>query len=134
MSEDLFKHEKKPYVELCEAEGKSDDAASQEAWNKHIKRNESIICDLFHGQFKSTLVCAICKRVSITFDPFLMVSLPIPAVKHVEMDIYYIQYHLNENYKNYKLTIKIKETDRVADLRKKVKVKYGFDESSFLIT
>ena len=49
MSEDLYKKEKKPYVEQTEAEGKTDEQASLEAWNKHVFRNESIILDLFHG-------------------------------------------------------------------------------------
>lgn len=92
MSEDLYKQEKKPYVEQVESEGKSDEVASKEAWNKHILRNESIICDLFHGQFKSTLECALCKRISITFDPFLMISLPIPNTKYEDVEGYFLQY------------------------------------------
>jgi ubiquitin C-terminal hydrolase len=58
MSEDLYKQDKKPYIQVDESEGKSDQDASNEAWNKHIFRNESIICDLFHGQYKSTLICS----------------------------------------------------------------------------
>lgn len=92
MSEDLYKQGKKPYVEQTEADGKTDQEASLEAWNKHVYRNESIIVDLFHGQFKSTLVCSICSRVSITFDPFLMVSLPIPLTRWEKFEAYYIQY------------------------------------------
>ena len=88
MSEDLYKKEKKPYVEQNESEGKSDVTDSKEAWNKHILRNESIICDLFHGQFKSTLECALCKRISITFDPFLMIALPIPSTKYEDIEGY----------------------------------------------
>ena len=80
ISEDLYKREKKPYVEQTEADGKSDQEASREAWNKHILRNESIICDLFHGQYKSKLTCSCCQRISITFDPFLMVSVPVVNV------------------------------------------------------
>lgn len=90
MSEDLFKKEKKPYVEQNETDGKSDLHASLEAWNKHIYRNESIIVDLFHGQFKSTLICSICKRISITFDPFLMTQIPIPSTKYMSLELYYI--------------------------------------------
>jgi ubiquitin C-terminal hydrolase len=40
---------KKPFVELSEAENMTDEEASKIAWNKHLYRNESIICDLFHG-------------------------------------------------------------------------------------
>ena len=90
MSEDLYKQAKKPYVEHSDAEGKTDEEASLEAWNKHLYRNESIICDLFHGQFKSTLICSSCQRISITFDPFLMASLPIPNVRYVTIDMFHI--------------------------------------------
>ena len=34
---------------MTEANGKSDDIASKEAWIKHLIRNESAIVDLFHG-------------------------------------------------------------------------------------
>ena len=66
---------------MTEATGKSDREASKEAWLKHLVRNESIIVDLFHGQYKSTLVCNICRKISITFDPFMTLSLPIPGKK-----------------------------------------------------
>ena len=49
MCEDLYKLEKKPYVEQTESEGMTDEEASLISWNKHIYRNESIILDLFHG-------------------------------------------------------------------------------------
>ena len=136
MSEDLYKKEKKPYVEQTEAEGKTDEQASLEAWNKHVYRNESIILDLFHGQYKSTLVCSVCDRISITFDPFLMVSLPIPQTKWEKYDCYYIQYDQNsESYNNFRMTIdKLRDTDRVADFRNRVRDLYGMDPDSFLVT
>ena len=34
--------------------------------------------DLFQGQLKSTLNCPSCNNISITFDPFMYLSLPIP--------------------------------------------------------
>lgn len=45
---------------MTDAGGKPDHEASLEAWTKHIIRNESVIVDLFHGQYKSTLVCSVC--------------------------------------------------------------------------
>ena len=89
---------------MTEAEGMTDVEASNIAWNKHIYRNESIICDLFHGQYKSTLICSICKRISITFDPFLMATLPIPEIRmtHIE-PIYFIKNNINSEYTNFSL-------------------------------
>ncbi|XP_020679067.1 ubiquitin carboxyl-terminal hydrolase 8-like isoform X2 [Dendrobium catenatum] len=31
------------------------------------------------GQYRSTLVCPVCNKVSVTFDPFMYLSLPLPS-------------------------------------------------------
>jgi len=56
------------------------------------KRNDSVICDLMVGQYKSTLICPQCKRISIIFDPFLMLSVPVSktAVNVDELNLYFI--------------------------------------------
>lgn len=36
---------------------------AEEAWLMHKKRNDSIISDLFQGQFKSTVCCPQCQNV-----------------------------------------------------------------------
>jgi ubiquitin C-terminal hydrolase len=57
-----------------------DHEIASESWLRHLVRNDSMINDLFYGQFKSKLTCPDpnCKKVSITFDPFSLISLPIP--------------------------------------------------------
>jgi len=49
-----------------------------ESWLAHMKRNQSIITDLMAGQYKSKVTCPDCGKESITFDPFITVTLPIP--------------------------------------------------------
>ena len=34
---------------------------------------------MFQGQYKSTLVCPECNKISVTFDPFMYLSLPLPS-------------------------------------------------------
>ena len=46
-------------------------------------RNKSVIVDQFQAQLKSTLVCPTCGKVSITFDPFMYLSLPLPSTLEV---------------------------------------------------
>lgn len=82
-----------------EKEGLSEEESATDAWNRHLYRNESIITDLFHGQFKSTVSCSKCPRISITFDPMMTMSLPIPAKKEV-MKFFYVPYNLAEGYIN----------------------------------
>eukprot|EP01105_Mastigella_eilhardi_P010953 TRINITY_DN252_c0_g1_i1.p1 TRINITY_DN252_c0_g1~~TRINITY_DN252_c0_g1_i1.p1 ORF type:complete len:1046 (+),score=230.04 TRINITY_DN252_c0_g1_i1:252-3140(+) len=79
LHEDLNQITKKPYVEAVEARGRPDGVVAEEAWKAHLLRNMSVIVDLFQGQLKSTLVCPDCKTKSVTFDPFMYLSLPLPV-------------------------------------------------------
>lgn len=40
------------------------------------------------GQYKSKVVCPDCGKESITFDPFITVTLPIPEKSSSEMKLY----------------------------------------------
>ena len=51
-------------------------------------RNDSVIVDLFHGQYRSTITCPECHKVSITYDPFTTVPVPIPGLKKI--DVYFV--------------------------------------------
>ncbi|XP_004345237.1 ubiquitin carboxyl-terminal hydrolase [Capsaspora owczarzaki ATCC 30864] len=82
LHEDLNRVTKKPYIEAKDANGRPDAEVADEMWHMHKQRNDSIIVDLFQGQFKSTLVCPVCDRVSITFDPFMYLSLPLPEKRY----------------------------------------------------
>ncbi|KAL3315184.1 Ubiquitin carboxyl-terminal hydrolase 15, partial [Cichlidogyrus casuarinus] len=77
LHEDLNRILKKPYIEAKDADGRPDPEVAEEAWNMHKARNDSIIVDLFHGQLKSTVVCPSCNFVSVTFDPYASLSLPL---------------------------------------------------------
>lgn len=39
------------------------------------------------GQYKSTLVCPVCRKVSVTFDPFMYLSLPLPSAITRKMSV-----------------------------------------------
>ena len=79
LHEDLNRVKVKPYVEQIDDESKPEEEVAQEAWNYHLSRNNSIIVDLFHGMYKSRLMCPnrSCQHVSVTFDPFMYLSLPL---------------------------------------------------------
>lgn len=63
LHEDLNRIIKKPYIELPDFDGMKDKEIAERSWNYHRARNDSVIVDLFQGQFKSTLICAECKNV-----------------------------------------------------------------------
>nr|CAD1841610.1 unnamed protein product [Ananas comosus var. bracteatus] len=52
LHEDLNRVKSKPYIEAKDAD-----------------------VDICQGQYKSTLVCPVCNKVSVTFDPFIAISI-----------------------------------------------------------
>ncbi|KAH7295005.1 hypothetical protein KP509_27G028200 [Ceratopteris richardii] len=79
LHEDLNRVKLKPYVESKDEDDRPDEELARENWENHKARNDSIIVDICQGQYKSTLVCPVCSKVSITFDPFMYLSLPLPS-------------------------------------------------------
>ncbi|PKI64379.1 hypothetical protein CRG98_015239 [Punica granatum] len=79
LHEDLNRVKKKPYIEIKDSDGRPDKEVAEESWRYHKARNDSIIVDVCQGQYKSTLVCPVCGKVSITFDPFMYLTLPLPS-------------------------------------------------------
>jgi ubiquitin C-terminal hydrolase len=78
LHEDLNRIKDKPSVESIESDGRPDEIMSAISLQNYHKRNMSIITDLMVGQYKSELHCPDCNRVSITFDPYMTVTLPLP--------------------------------------------------------
>ena len=89
LNEDLNKIKNKPYIEIDEQRNDEDDInCSKRFWDLHIKRNDSIITELFTGQYKSTIKCPKCNWISRTYDPFNTISLPIPDRKFAKNEIF----------------------------------------------
>ena len=82
LHEDLNRVIKKPATQGVESAGRDDEAVAKEAWDVYKLRNQSVVVDHMMGQLKSRVVCPQpgCGRVSITFDPYCTLSLPLPTV------------------------------------------------------
>ncbi|KAM0526284.1 hypothetical protein ACHAPS_004017 [Verticillium nonalfalfae] len=84
LQEDLSRIKKKPYIEKPDSTDEmigNEEAIrkmAEEVWDITRKRDDSVIADLFTGMYKSTLKCPVCDKVSITFDPFNNLTLPLP--------------------------------------------------------
>ena len=64
LHEDLNRVREKPVTSPVVPNGLADSVAADKAWHIHKERNDSFIVDNFQGQFKSTLVCPVCRNVS----------------------------------------------------------------------
>ena len=69
-----------------------------------------------HGQFKSTVRCPDCDKLSITFDPYMSISLPIPEIKLVEKEYYWVPYDTSKRCIKHFFTMKSHEP--IKNLRK----------------
>ncbi|KAJ6801470.1 ubiquitin carboxyl-terminal hydrolase 5 [Iris pallida] len=87
LHEDLNRVKHKPYIKSKDADGRPDEEVADEYWANHIARNDSIIVDVCQGQYKSTLTCPVCGKVSVTFDPFMYLSLPLQSASSRTMTI-----------------------------------------------
>ncbi|KAM7496314.1 hypothetical protein LguiA_020728 [Lonicera macranthoides] len=87
LHEDLNRVKHKPYIKSRDADGRPDEEVADEYWANHIARNDSIIVDVCQGQYKSTLVCPVCNKISVTFDPFMYLSLPLQSTNTRTMTV-----------------------------------------------
>ena len=92
LHEDLNRISNKPYTELTEQKAnETDEEASERFWKCHKQREDSIIVDLFYGQYKSTITCPDCGNKNTTYDPFSSIGLSVPdkvgllQMKYIEM-------------------------------------------------
>ena len=94
LHEDLNRVTIKKYQEINEQEkGEKDEEVSNRYWNYNHTREDSIIRDLFQGQYKSASECITCHYNSIKYDTFLTIGVPIPTEKMQ----YTIKFFTNNN-------------------------------------
>jgi ubiquitin carboxyl-terminal hydrolase 4/11/15 len=80
LHEDLNEVQDKPYYgEDIDTSGKTAQEIADETMQRHTSRNQSLIQDIFVGQFESTVTCVECDKVSVTYDPFMSVSVPLQS-------------------------------------------------------
>ena len=89
---------------------------AQQQWDLYKARNDSVIVDLFQGQYRSTLVCPVCHKVSIKFDPFMYLTLPIPNTRKWRGRVYLMR----PSSPTVQVDVQLPATATIADLRAKV--------------
>lgn len=130
--EDLNRVLKKPYVEKPELPpNKHNDkmeikALAKMCFDAHKLRNDSVITDLFLGMYKSTLICPDCEYVSITFDPYNQLTLPLPIAKMWNHKIKI----LPEEGRPISLEVQLPQTSTYMDLKKYITSHTGIDENN----
>lgn len=128
LHEDLNRILKKPYIEAPDWEGGDEKdlvAFAKRQWDIYKARNDSVIVDLFQGQYRSTLVCPECNKISIKFDPFMYLTLPIPNKKMWRGLVYFVP--LDSNKPLHRFQVQLPAGSTVSKLRQKVAEQFGVE-------
>ncbi|XP_066927653.1 ubiquitin carboxyl-terminal hydrolase 8-like [Clytia hemisphaerica] len=59
----------------------SDEQAADQEWKDNIINNDSLVFNLFQGQFRSTVTCLTCRYQSKTFNTFNCLHLQLPVTR-----------------------------------------------------
>lgn len=132
MHEDLNRITHKPYVNTTDQhENMADAVAAQQAWDNHKKRNDSVMTDLFHGQYRSRLQCPDCQKISKIFDPFMFMSVSLPRKedKIKEVDIVW----LNPDRKRTRYKVLVPREGVVSDLYRAMEEASGLSRDRMML-
>ena len=100
-------------------------------WNNFLRRNQSVLIDLFYGQLKSSIICPLCKFKSINFNPFLSLELSINQEKNFNLiNIEFIDYYSESPTINFNIVLYNIE-NKVYFVRKKIANLLNIDLLSF---
>ena len=113
------------FYEPPKGENETDIAASQRFWNLFRRKNNSIIIDLFYGQFKNVTRCLSCGHCTTSFDIFNILPLEIPNLKKISV----LLVPSNNIKKTIKLTLFISSSALFIDLGVYIKqyINTGFE-------
>ncbi|KAJ5223993.1 hypothetical protein N7468_008535 [Penicillium chermesinum] len=135
LSEDLNTIENKPYIEKPDStaemvhDRKLLEEFASKHWSIYTARNESPIVDLFSGMYKSTVECPDCSKVSIKFEPYTSLSLPIPHDSHI---VYREVTYAPLASPPIKFTVEVSKSDTIPQFRKKVAERMGSDPNKLI--
>jgi ubiquitin carboxyl-terminal hydrolase 4/11/15 len=133
MHEDLNRIMKKPYTEkpdsTDEMVGNPELIAklADTHWNIYKSRNDSAVADLFGGLYQSTLVCPKCQKVSITFDPFMDLTLPLPIESFWNMEVRFFPRKTNPYRTPVRVPVEMPKNSSIAALKEYLGKKLNVD-------
>jgi ubiquitin carboxyl-terminal hydrolase 6/32 len=130
LHEDLNRVTEKPYIEIKDSNGRSDQLVAKEAYDAFLKRNNSVIVDLFYGQMKSKVACLTCNTESVRFEPFSLLSLPLPLENFVLCEVLLTK--LNGEFP-IKYAVKLNSDCKYWDLKNHLSELCNLDAASILI-
>lgn len=84
-------------------------------WEKYLAINDTVVARTFQGQFKSSVICKTCHYVSVSFEPFMYLPVPLPNANIRQVQVTYI----GQN-RPVQLLLDMSHSDNVGHLKSKV--------------
>ncbi|KAJ2515348.1 hypothetical protein GGI11_003788 [Coemansia sp. RSA 2049] len=131
MHEDLNRIVHKPYNEIPDVNGRPDAEVADERWRLERQREDSVIFDLFRGQYRSTLVCPVCDNVSVIFDPLMDLSLSLPVQRQKWLEVLFLP--ADAAFYPLHMRLLVKDDHRIEQLRQLVGYLTQCDPSHLLV-
>ncbi|XP_047977440.1 ubiquitin carboxyl-terminal hydrolase 8-like isoform X1 [Salvia hispanica] len=131
LHEDLNRVKCKPYVEVKDSDSRPDEQVADEYWTNHLARNDSVIVDVCQGQYRSTLECPLCRKMSVTFDPFMYLSLPLPSTSMRTMTLTVVK--TDGTDKPLAFTVTVPKNGKLVDLTQALKTACSLEGDETLL-
>lgn len=128
LHEDLNRVKVKVNTTAIEVSNNDDlEEAAKRSWKTRLARDNSFIMDLFQAQLKSVVECPDCHKVSITFDPFMFLSVPLPSKRR------YVTVDLLSGNSFIKYSVPIRQNSNYSELKKSLEMLSGVKSSNMII-
>jgi len=100
-------------------------------WNNFLKRNQSVLIDIFYGQYKSCVICPKCEFKSVSFNSFLSLELPIMENKnYIPISVYFLDFYKDSPILFFTVIL-FKNEQKIYFLRKKISILLEIDILEF---
>ena len=84
-----------------------------------------------HGLYKSTVKCPDCDGVSVSFEPYMNISLPIPEIKQIQKNFFWVPFDVSKRCVYYNFSIKGHKN--IKNLREFISTAFNVNKYSFEI-
>jgi hypothetical protein len=121
LSEDLNLVHEKPYTEQPDSDGRPDHVLADIWWENHRKRDLSVVQSIFTGQFKSITRCTKCEYNSARFEPFNMLSVPLPEDEKRSVVVHVVPRDLQAAGGVVRCSVRVKKSGTLRDLCNELK-------------
>ena len=99
-------------------------------WEKYLSKNRTVVAHSFQGQFKNTVICGECGHVSVSFEPFMYLSLPLPRALDKQIEVVVVLLESADCPTTHLVTLS--QHDRVQQLREVLTDKLELQERTIV--